>query len=344
MPRRSLTHLSRRVLAAAPLIFAPAAKAQPCAPDPTGVFVETSLCSDGPEINWTVPSGQLIFPKVFRTTTPAAFLNPVLVAAPILNAPSAVDTSAAANTDYWYWVQFEGLNSACPLSNVVGPFFGRRISLGSDTFQVPAATLTPSCESIRLDWLRIRENSGTILVRRRGPGTEQTDIATLPAQTTTFTDTTGQPGTQYRYQIFFNNTCRGQEGTPSTSPITFPPFVTIPTVQAADVLTGQSATLSASFPSLVPPVQTAQWLRNNQPVANSARISGATTTTLTINPVIPADEGIYTLRLTNLCGPVAELTSSLIVRPSCPADFDGNGSKNLDDVFIFLNVWFQNCP
>jgi hypothetical protein len=29
--------------------------------------------------------------------------------------------------------------------------------------------------------------------------------------------------------------------------------------------------------------------------------------------------------------------------PPCRADFDGNGTPNIDDIFIFLNAWFANC-
>jgi hypothetical protein len=315
-----------------------------CPPAPTGVSAATSLCSDGPRIDWTIPSGQLYFPIVFRTTTPDSFAGAVRVAAAPLNSTSTVDTTALVNTDYWYWVQFQGLDSACPFGFITGPVFARRISVGSNTFQVPVPTYTVNCSSIRVDWLRIRENTGTVVVRRHGPGTQQADIATLPPQSTSFLDATGQPGTSYRYMIFFNGTCRGTEATPAGSPVIFPPQVSVPGVHNADVSVGQSATLSATFPVLVPEIQNAQWFRNNLPVSNSARISGATTTSLTINSVTMADQGLYTLRLTNACGPVPDISASLIARNPCPADFDGNGIKSIDDVFIFLNAWFQNCP
>jgi hypothetical protein len=29
---------------------------------------------------------------------------------------------------------------------------------------------------------------------------------------------------------------------------------------------------------------------------------------------------------------------------TCPADFDQNGQRTIDDIFIFINAWFQGCP
>jgi len=48
---------------------------------------------------------------------------------------------------------------------------------------------------------------------------------------------------------------------------------------------------------------TFRWYRGNTPLNNGGRISGATTSTLNINPVLPEDEGDdYRVEVTNLCG------------------------------------------
>jgi hypothetical protein len=40
----------------------------------------------------------------------------------------------------------------------------------------------------------------------------------------------------------------------------------------------------------------------------------------------------------NLAGDAGASTAA------CPADFDQNGSANVDDIFVFLNAWFTGCP
>jgi hypothetical protein len=37
------------------------------------------------------------------------------------------------------------------------------------------------------------------------------------------------------------------------------------------------------------------------------------------------------------------LNFSGTLAPACVADFDQNGNRNIDDIFIFLNAWFQGC-
>lgn len=56
-----------------------------------------------------------------------------------------------------------------------------------------------------------------------------------------------------------------------------------------------------------------QWRRNGDDVTNGGRISGATTATLTITDAAEADEGIYTLRVTNQAGEEISAPAELVV-------------------------------
>jgi hypothetical protein len=63
------------------------------------------------------------------------------------------------------------------------------------------------------------------------------------------------------------------------------------------------------------------------------------------------DPGVYYMQvgiLGTATAPTAgitnvSLTFSGTLRPECVADFDGSGTPNIDDIFIFLNAWFANC-
>jgi hypothetical protein len=59
---------------------------------------------------------------------------------------------------------------------------------------------------------------------------------------------------------------------------------------------------------------------------------------LTITGVQLSDAGEYQLRASGPCGDAQTFAASFIVR--CPADFDGNGTLSLLDVFFYLNAWF----
>lgn len=63
---------------------------------------------------------------------------------------------------------------------------------------------------------------------------------------------------------------------------------------------------------------TYQWRRNGSPVSNGPRISGATSTQLRIQPVLPADVGNYTLLYTSPeCGSITTTGVALSVTPAC---------------------------
>ncbi len=69
-------------------------------------------------------------------------------------------------------------------------------------------------------------------------------------------------------------------------------------------------------------------------------VSGATTSALAISSLASSDRGIYTVKVSNGCGYVLSQNSTL---GDCPADHNGSGSLEVQDIFDFLNDWFAGC-
>lgn len=315
-----------------------------CPFTPTDVFVESSACNNGPRVNWTLPPGQLYFPRVFRSLTPN-FADATLVVAAALLSTSAVDEGAPANVDLYYWVQFQGINPPCTFSEFAGPVLGRRINLGGTTFVVPPPTATVLCNGVRIDWLRIRENAGQSMLLRRIASNpiEQVDFPITPG-VSTFTDTTGTPGRQYGYYVFYFNTCRGTEGTELVL-TDFPRTIGTAAPVGTDVLSGSVATLSATFVGQIPGVQSVLWFKGDSltPVQLSSRVQ-MQGLDLRFSPVLESDAGLYRARGVTLCGNLADIQVGLVVRKACPADFNASGSVSVQDVFDFLTAFFSSCP
>jgi hypothetical protein len=88
-----------------------------------------------------------------------------------------------------------------------------------------------------------------------------------------------------------------------------------------------------------------QWRRNGVPISNGPTVQGATSDTLTLGPLALADDnGAYDCVVTTACGQLRSDPIALGVGNTCPADFDGNGTLNVPDIFAFLSAWFAGCP
>jgi hypothetical protein len=85
---------------------------------------------------------------------------------------------------------------------------------------------------------------------------------------------------------------------------------------AKSVFIGESASFSASVSGTDP--ITIQWQHENTNVVNSARISGATGTQLTIQNVTPDDAGSYTVKATNAFGNAASSATLTVLTDSAP--------------------------
>ena len=86
-----------------------------------------------------------------------------------------------------------------------------------------------------------------------------------------------------------------------------------------------------------------QWFRDGIPLTDGGHISGANSPTLSLLAT-EADEGFYTVEVSNEFG--SELSSErlLAVRASCPGDFDGNGTIDLADLNAILAGFGLPCP
>jgi hypothetical protein len=85
-----------------------------------------------------------------------------------------------------------------------------------------------------------------------------------------------------------------------------------------------------------------QWTKDNIPVSNSARTSGANSATLMITSAQLSDAGVYRLTGTNSCRSVVTnpATLTVTVPTDCPADFDqSGGTPDAGDVDAFFIAW-----
>ncbi len=115
-------------------------------------------------------------------------------------------------------------------------------------------------------------------------------------------------------------------------------------VGAVNANAGQTVSLTAAGTGSPP--FTYQWRRNGSPVVNGptgsgSTISGATTFNLVIVNSRPTDGGLYSCLVTDPCGTqVSSVGRQLTV--TCAADYNHDGSINVQDIFDFLAGWFAN--
>jgi len=56
-----------------------------------------------------------------------------------------------------------------------------------------------------------------------------------------------------------------------------------------------------------------------------------------------SDSGAYTAVASNTCGEVESAPAAVVIGdPTCPADFNNDGTVNSTDVSDFVNQWFQD--
>jgi alpha-tubulin suppressor-like RCC1 family protein len=102
----------------------------------------------------------------------------------------------------------------------------------------------------------------------------------------------------------------------------------------------QTAVFSVAASSESP--LTYRWRRNGSNLSNNSRVSGVTTSSLTISPVGAFMAGTYDVVVTNACGTVTSLPAQLTLRD--PADFNGDGDVGTDaDIEDFFSCLAGNC-
>lgn len=120
--------------------------------------------------------------------------------------------------------------------------------------------------------------------------------------------------------------------------------------QNASVLCEGTASFSVTpVSSSIAPVF--QWQHEGSPLTdgpqpNGAVISGANTSTLTIQNAGNANAGDYEAVLSNPCGTTTSAAAALEVFgcPLCPADVNGDGSVNVIDLLAVINAWNATGP
>ncbi len=84
-----------------------------------------------------------------------------------------------------------------------------------------------------------------------------------------------------------------------------------------------------------------QWRRNNLPLADGPRISGATTPVLSIIGCTPNDAGSYTVQVSNACGTAVGGPAILTVTGALPGDADLDGDVDLRDAALLQRCFGQ---
>lgn len=86
-----------------------------------------------------------------------------------------------------------------------------------------------------------------------------------------------------------------------------------------------------------------QWLKDGAELSNGGRIGGTHTDTLSINPVLAQDSGLYQVRVTGNDTLLSREASLGVIVP-CIADLNADGVLNFFDVQAYLSAFGGNCP
>ncbi len=143
------------------------------------------------------------------------------------------------------------------------------------------------------------------------------------------------------YDCLITNIAGSVATNPASVTIEEPPVVTIPP-QPVTVTSGDSVVMSVTATGSEPLVF--QWRRNGIALTNDSRITGASTASLSINPVASADAGSYDVVVSNDCGAPVSGAAILTVAGCGTADFNGDGDVGTDaDIEAFFACLGGDC-
>ncbi|RLD15752.1 MAG: hypothetical protein DRI22_02075 [Caldiserica bacterium] len=142
------------------------------------------------------------------------------------NTTSYSDTTVSAETTYYYRVKAHNSWGDSGYSNVVNittPACGTPPAAPTNLTATPA-----SSDTIELSWTDNSDNEDGFRIERKEAGGTYSEIATLPANTTSYTDTGLNPETTYYYRVRAYNSF-GTSGYSNEAHATTPPAGTTPT-------------------------------------------------------------------------------------------------------------------
>lgn len=173
-----------------------------------------------------------------------------------------------------------------------------------------------SSNTIALSWADTSTNESSFVIMRsttnNGP---YTNIAYVTANSTNFSHTGLPPGTVNYYVVrAANSVGMSTNSNQAFGTTASPPVITNhpPSQLAFD---GGSVTFTVGAGGI--PL-TYKWRKNGVPLVDGGNISGATTATLTLNPVSFPDEGDYSVVITNVLGSVTSSNATLSIGAVAP--------------------------
>jgi glucose/arabinose dehydrogenase len=89
---------------------------------------------------------------------------------------------------------------------------------------------------------------------------------------------------------------------------------------------------------------TFQWRRNGVDLTDDGHYQNTQTASLTILDAVEDDSGMFQVAITSPCGSVTSDMVSLTIRPCDHADFNGDGTIEIEDLFDFINAWLAGDP
>lgn len=145
------------------------------------------------------------------------------------------------------------------------------------------------------------------------------------------------------YDCVLTNDCQANS-TSSAAALTLLPGLTI-TQQPQSQTVDPNAVVFLSVGVDSPVFALYQWLRNDVPLTDGARIFGSQANQLVIVGVTAADAGQYRCEVTsNINGCVTTSSSAtLSVVGACPGDLTGDGQSDLADLGAMFGCWNQPC-
>ncbi len=111
--------------------------------------------------------------------------------------------------------------------------------------------------------------------------------------------------------------------------------------QPVEVATGQLATFTVYTSGTE---QMYQWRRNGVSLIDDGRITGATTSTLSIDLAQASDAGVYEVMVSNICNSQTSESALLTVTGSCTADFNGDTAVDFFDYLDFVDAFSSQLP